>query len=351
MPMSSRDPWFDNAKMALVTLAVLGHAWSLLPMTPTNQALYDFLYVWHMPAFVMVSGYLSQRFDWSARRLWSLVTTLVVPYLVFATALAWFEVRLGWSERVDLYLVPIWPLWYLVALVTWRLAAPVFRSLPVPVAVGAAVAVSLGGGLLELPYLSLSKVVGMLPFFVVGLLATPERVAQVRGPSVQLAGGTTLVLTAFLVRDLDSWAGTLWLYYRGYDEVGADGAHGVAVRAALLLLGLGCALGVLSLVPGDDGWFSRMGSATMVVFLLHGFVVRAVDAMGFKDWAAVHTSLGPAVVVVGAVGLALALATPRSVRLFTPVVDPWGWWRGRSVAPAAPVAPPQAGRERLTAAL
>ena len=30
-PAKQRDPWFDNAKMALIVLVVLGHAWTLLP--------------------------------------------------------------------------------------------------------------------------------------------------------------------------------------------------------------------------------------------------------------------------------------------------------------------------------
>ena len=29
--MATRDAWFDNAKMALVLLVVVGHAWTLLP--------------------------------------------------------------------------------------------------------------------------------------------------------------------------------------------------------------------------------------------------------------------------------------------------------------------------------
>ena len=31
-PVKVRDPWFDNAKMALVVLVVVGHAWTLLPL-------------------------------------------------------------------------------------------------------------------------------------------------------------------------------------------------------------------------------------------------------------------------------------------------------------------------------
>ena len=41
---AARDPWLDNAKMALVTLVVVGHAWTLLPDSGVTAHLYDFLY-------------------------------------------------------------------------------------------------------------------------------------------------------------------------------------------------------------------------------------------------------------------------------------------------------------------
>ncbi|MDO9456118.1 acyltransferase family protein [Nocardioides sp.] len=336
--MPARDPWFDNAKMALVTLAVVGHAWSLLlPDSTTNSWLYDFLYVWHMPAFVLVSGYFSRSFDLSSTRVRALVATLVVPFVVYQAALAWFQAGIGWGAPEHPYLQPLWPLWYLVALVLWRLAAPAFLRLPAGVAIAAAVAISLVGGTLDLSYLSLSRVVGMLPFFVIGLVATPEWVARVRTPAAQQAGVVCLLLTLWVVRDLDSWAGTWWLYFRPYDVLAAGPVDGMLTRAALLGLALGCSLGALSLVPGVDGWFARMGAATMVVYLVHGFVVRGVDAAGVFDWTTAHPGLGRLVVVPAAVGLALALASPPAVRRLGPLVDPVGWWRGRA-RPAAPLA-------------
>src|SRR4028119_301068 len=81
-----RDPWLDNAKMVLVTLVVVGHSWTLLPTTTAGSVLYDFLYLWHVPAFVMVTGYLSRSFTWSRRHLSRLLTTVVVPYLIFEGA-------------------------------------------------------------------------------------------------------------------------------------------------------------------------------------------------------------------------------------------------------------------------
>ena len=82
-PASLRDPWFDNAKFALVTLVVIGHMWTLLPDAGAKVWLYDFLYYWHVPAFVIVTGYLSRNFDYSHDRLRALFRTVVVPYMVF----------------------------------------------------------------------------------------------------------------------------------------------------------------------------------------------------------------------------------------------------------------------------
>ena len=60
--------------------------------------LYDFLYAWHVPAFVFVTGYLSRTFVYSKVRLWQLVRTVVVPYVLFECALALFRVYVGGEE-------------------------------------------------------------------------------------------------------------------------------------------------------------------------------------------------------------------------------------------------------------
>ncbi|MFZ5847242.1 MAG: acyltransferase family protein [Actinomycetota bacterium] len=145
---SSRDPWFDNAKMLLVTLVVAGHSWVLLPegSLARNWA-YDFLYVWHMPAFLIVTGYLSRSFTWNRRNLGRLVTTVAVPYVIFEALLALFRVQVGGEEPLDrLFLEPHWPMWFLAALFFWRLATPALKAVRAPLVVAAVV--SLLGGLL-----------------------------------------------------------------------------------------------------------------------------------------------------------------------------------------------------------
>src|SRR4051812_14294974 len=90
-----RDPWFDNIKMTLIVLVVVGHAWAMLPASRATDWTYDFLYSWHMPAFAIVTGYLSRSFAWTPKKLWGLVCTVAVPYFVFEAALAYFRDQVG----------------------------------------------------------------------------------------------------------------------------------------------------------------------------------------------------------------------------------------------------------------
>src|SRR5690606_13609993 len=118
--------------------------WALLPFDSVSGHLYDFVYLWHMPAFVLLSGYLSRNWSYSTTRVWQLVTALLVPYVLFEGALAWFRLHAGGEELPDVWADPHFPMWFLVALFVWRLLTPLFRSLPAAIAV-AVVASVLGG--------------------------------------------------------------------------------------------------------------------------------------------------------------------------------------------------------------
>lgn len=321
--MTSRDAWLDNAKMALVTLVVVGHAWTLLPDLAVNEWLYDFLYAWHVPAFVLVTGYLSRSFSWTRPRLLSLVTTVAVPYLVFESLMSLFRMHVGGEQLEDVFADPHWPLWYLAALFLWRLATPVLRSTPwmIPVSV----VVSLVGGTFAGETLDFSRVLGFLPFFVIGLHATPERLAVLGRPRLRPVAVGIIAGTAALALLTDRLASTEWLYYRTrYDDLGVPPLEGMATRGVLLAIGLAASLAFLALVPRTAGWFSRMGAWTLVVYLGHGFVVKSASYAGWDDWSDAHPLLSFPLTTALAVALALLLALGPVARRLDLVVDPYG---------------------------
>jgi fucose 4-O-acetylase-like acetyltransferase len=324
--VADRDPWFDNAKMALVLLVVVGHSWTLLPHTVLNDHLYDFLYAWHVPAFVFVTGYLSRRFTWAPRRLWQLVSTVAVPYVIFECALALFRIYVGGERLEDLFSDPHWPMWYLSALFFWRLVTPVFTRLPSAVAIGAAVAISLLAGLYAGDTLDMARILGLLPFFVLGLTATPERLERLREPWVRQAGLGVFLVIAVVTTWTDDLAQTEWFYYRSeYAELDVSDSRALATRAVLLVVGVLGACSFLALVPRLSGWFTRMGAATLVVYLFHGFAIKGAEYAGYLDWAGHHRTLSLVVTTLAAAELALLLAWRPVAGVLTHAVDPFGY--------------------------
>jgi fucose 4-O-acetylase-like acetyltransferase len=272
----------------------------------------------------MVSGYLSRSFTWSRRNIGRLVRTVAVPYLVFEAALSAFRVQVGGEGdgvTENLFLEPHWPMWFLAVLFLWRLATPLLKEAPLLLAV----ALSLLGGLLDGDVLDIGRALGMLPFFVLGLRARPEHLALLRSRPARLAAPFVIALAALASPLLDSMAGTEWLYYRSsYAAVDVSFLHGVVLRSVLLLVGGLVALSVLALVPRVDGWFTRLGAATMTVYLFHGFFVKGASYVGAFGWASDRPRLGLLTAVAASVVLALALASPPAARRLNAVVDPVG---------------------------
>lgn len=321
-----RDPWFDNAKLLLVTLVVVGHSWELLlpEESLARSWFYDFLYLWHMPAFVMVTGYLSRTFTWSRRNLRRLVTSLAVPYVVFETLLATFRRLVGGEHHIDtLFVDPHWAMWFLVAVFLWRLATPLFQSLRSPLLV--AVGVSLLGGLLVGDVLDLGRVTGMLPFFVMGLLARREHVELLHRRAVRVAAGCVLALGFVAAAFVDGTMSTEWLYWRtGYEELGVPVLQGMLGRLGLLAVTTLLAVGALALVPPRRTWYSALGGASLVVYLCHGFLVRGADYAGLFDWTTAAPWDGLLVASALSVAVALTLAAPPVAARLNVLVDPVG---------------------------
>jgi fucose 4-O-acetylase-like acetyltransferase len=337
----ARDPWFDNAKYALVTLVVIGHMWTLLTDAGAKVWLYDFLYYWHVPAFVIVTGYLSRNFDYTHERLRALFRTVVVPYMLFELVLALFRVYVGHEDINDIWADPHWPMWYLAALFFWRLLTPPFRRLSYA-AIPVAVVVSLVAGIRATDWLDLARVLGLLPFFVIGISLRKEHFEVLHRRWVRVAGVVTLALIFAGARFTDAWINTEWLYYRArYDELEPHDLQAILIRLALIVIGTLGAFAFLSLVPPRHTWYTRLGGATLVVYLFHGFVVKSMLYAGLTFGG--HENLGLLVLTTVAVGLSTFLSWPSVARVLTKAVDPIGgiisYRRRRGLPPPGDVLP------------
>jgi fucose 4-O-acetylase-like acetyltransferase len=190
-----------------------------------------------------------------------------------------------------------------------------------------AVLVSLVAGLYANDVLDNARILGLLPFFVLGLKMHEGHWTLLRTRRARSYGAGVLVALLVLTwfGSTQGWIETEWLYYRTrYDALDPDDMRAVTIRMVLLLLGLAGAFAFFTVVPRARTWFSALGAATLVVYLFHGFVVLGAEFAGYMGWAEQHWPLSLLLTTVVAVLLALALAWAPVSRRLNIVVDPVG---------------------------
>ncbi|MFF5359504.1 acyltransferase family protein [Streptomyces scabiei] len=329
-PAKQRDAFFDNAKYLAIVLVAMGHAWE--PLTDHSraaEALYMFVYTFHMPAFIIISGYFSRSFDMRPDRLRRLVTGIAVPYVLFEIAYSFFK-RWGDDDPSHpISLLDPWYLtWFLIALFVWRLTTPLWKVVrwPVPVALAVAALASVSPDIGD--DLDLQRVLQFLPFFVVGLFMKPAHFQFMRRREVRIlslpVAGCALAMAYWLGPDMNS----AWFYHRdSAQELGAPWWAGIVMTFALFGCSMVLTTCFFAWVPRRKMWFTVLGAGTLYGYLLHGFLAKGSR---FWDWydanAWVYQPLGELFATFLAAAVITVLCTPPVQRMFRFAMEPKMEW-------------------------
>ncbi len=328
-----RDAWLDNAKVVAVVLVVCGHSWE--PLRADSRSLtaaYTWLYAFHMPAFVMISGYFSRNFMPTPDKVRALVSRLLLPYLFLEILYSIFRRVLDGQNAVLTFLEPWWLTWFLMTLFIWRLSSPIWRGVRYPLVIS--VVVSCAAGLNTLPdELELSRLLQMLPFFVLGMLVQPRHVQLLRRRAAGMVGAAILVAALLVAHQLTPALSNRWvLLNTDYKTLGVGPVVGMAAHLMQLCISVVLVAAFMAVVPASRRWFTSLALGTMYAYLFHGFIVKGADYLGVFHAAVLHTPVGRAAVTLVAALLAVALMTNPVRRFLQPIVEPRVPW----LFPAAP---------------
>lgn len=167
----------DEVKFFLIILVIFGHSGhflhldnSLLSVKIVRHVIHT-IYLFHMPLFIMISGYFSKRTDDSIKFLksiWKLIRIFLTFHFV------WMLIDYWRGETIDFVRLvsPAFTLWYLLSLVYWRVILQVFpkRLLKCPKVVMSIVCViGLASGLVPLTNeFSIHRTLTFMPCFFLG---------------------------------------------------------------------------------------------------------------------------------------------------------------------------------------
>lgn len=336
-----RVPLWDNVRWVAITLMVVGHAiLRLIQESDVAYEVYLFIYAFHVPLFVAVSGYFAKTGPPGLRQMQRLLSDIVFPYLIFETI--WTVIRwlLGGSFWLD-YSTASWTLWFLIALAIWRITLPYLVLLRYPLVISIVISVGVGyisaiGGAF-----ALSRVLGLLPFFLFGwklrqwqlttrwLGLHPAAVWRWRAGAVSLFASLALVI----VLNIDALRALkirrFLLYNEAYSVFGYDQLWAGGIRLGLMLLAFALIVAFLLLMPRRQTWFTTLGAATMYIYLLHTFLLYPLRETGVLDGPQPPWVL-PAMIVLS-VMISTALSLPFARRVFRPVIEPRAKWLFRAL--------------------
>ncbi|MDQ0413531.1 acyltransferase family protein [Mesobacillus stamsii] len=275
--MKQRDYYYDNAKFILIFFVVFGHL--LRSFIEDNEMIYNIykvIYTFHMPAFILVSGFFARGFN-KKGYVKKIAQKLILPYFIFQLIYSIFYYFLYSKSTFTIDLLnPHWSLWFLISLFFWNLMLIGFARLSATTGLLIAFGVGLGVGYVDWisNYLSLSRTFVFFPLFLLGYHLTKNHIQALTRPSFKigaLLSFTVVFLGFYFHPEIDyKWL----LGSKPYSMMEAATISSMFTRLGFYLLSLLMVFSFLSIVPKKQYFFTELGKNTLYVYLLHGFFIR-----------------------------------------------------------------------------
>lgn len=273
--LKKRNYLLDNLKVILIFFVVFGHVIEYyIKDNSTLRIIYIFIYIFHMPLFIFVSGYLSKNFYRMKRKA---IRNLLIPYIIFN--MIWYTaVYIGTQKAMFSVLYPGWTLWYLLSLFFWRMTLKYLIKFKHILLVSFIVGVLVG----LIPNigstLSISRTIVFLPFFLLGYYATDEHLDKIKSlkREFSITGILVFLLVAFYIVNNNLFDYKFLYNSYSYDALGVSLLEGTIFRIFLYFGAIIFSICVISLVPSKEKFYSRIGKATMNIYVFHIYLVMLV---------------------------------------------------------------------------
>ena len=270
-----RDDRVDALKGVLITLVVFGHCFLYgNPMDGVKWTIANWVYLFHMPFFVFLSGYFSHP---RSHSYWKGILAIAESYIVFQLIKGLLH---GYSI-VEILIVPAPMMWYLLALIIWRCLYCLFDTqshsrwhnwtiLIVLFAVGLVAGFHPAIG----KTFALSRIIVFAPFFWLGTMAQRIDFINFNKRVPKWIAGLLLVATLVMVAYLtpQNWLNVRETI-RGASCYEADNQIvGLISRAVYYVLAIVLSISVTSLVISSK-LLCQIGKDSLKYYLFHGIAL------------------------------------------------------------------------------
>jgi len=316
-----RNYFIDNLKFVLIILVVIGHFALKLTFVKEIKYILYFIYVFHMPCFIFVSGFLAKRMNAGGRLRADKILSIFWLYLFFKVG----NVLLGYAfhEKVPLNLFKDTSApWYLIALCIWYLSIPILERIKTNYLIIGSFLIGLLIGYINniSNILSLSRVFVFFPFFILGFCLSEKKLDEFLKKRLRFLSFTILVVFMICLfvfgKHLDSVYNIIYGSSPYSTSLGDLAPYGILVRGIWYLLAIIISAAFLILVPRCKLFISKFGERTLQIYITHIWCRNALVYVGFFTVLKSEPRYLAYLVLLGCVPLTFLLANRYLKKLF-----------------------------------
>lgn len=285
--MEDERQYLNVLKGLLIVFVVIGHfGQTIANNLPANiafigQGLVLFIYLFHMPLFLYVSGVLSQNVE---KRREKAFCDLFVPYLLFQVLVGIVILVLTKSGGVlQNIFVPYLGAWYLLTLFIYRLILPEVRKVRGVLVMGVLITIitCLMTGLGN--EFALKKTLGFFVYFIAGyFIGIPNKKMPLAISRIILV--LLIVVIIFISWNTDWYDIALLVLTRNANANDFSSWYIAVVAYSIAFIGTTavCYL-VISAIPEKCVWLEKQGQDTMPMYLSHLILFMAIGYLVNKN--------------------------------------------------------------------
>ena len=286
---------WDNIKTLLIFLVVVGHLLEGLKLVLPFAKDFDYwIYTFHMPAFIFVSGFLSKSYCREGKVRADKVIVFIAYYAIFQLAFTGYRMLVGIPVEAVNILDMFHSnrgLWYLLAIIFYYLMIPVAERLSSFVMISVSVVLSIlistapDAGIV----LAIHRIFVFAPFFFIGYYMSNSALEKLRKINlfIRLLLGAICITCSILIWSLqnrDNFPMRVFFGKANFAELDVWFRYGALLRIQALVIGLLMIAAVLLIIPTCKLFISYIGRYSLSVYIFHmPIVISLMDTDFLKE--------------------------------------------------------------------
>ncbi|MEF2968940.1 acyltransferase family protein [Paenibacillus sp. M1] len=324
------ETFFLNLRFLLILCVFIGNAIEpLITRMQGMHSLYMWIFTFHMPLFVFVTGYFAKSgLTGEAGR--KTIAQIGIQYVIFQTVYSTLDMTVFRVNGIHhSFFAPYLLLWFLASHLCWRLALLLLRKCKCSplqqLAISLAFGVLVGYLRLDGTWLSISRTFVFLPFFIAGYHFSFTALDNILTRRIRAAGAVVSIGLFLIIALGGAGLAPGWLYGNmTYMQLGHLEWYAGLYRLSLYGLQMLAGACFLAFVPKAASLLTECGRRTLYVFLLHGLVIRFMAVSPLYDY--IDTAAAGLALIAAAVIMTLVLSHPLVRKWTSPVIEPKVQW-------------------------